>query len=612
MSFIPENLVDDIRNASDIVDVVSDYVTLRKRGTNHFGLCPFHPEKTPSFSVNGDKQIFRCFGCGAGGNVFTFVMREESVDFPEAARILAKRAGITIPEHEELDNNQLQEREALYYANELAQVFFHEQIFTEQGKIAREYLYNRDFTDDDVRAFGVGYAPDSWDALLLRAKEKRLDPEHLKNAGLLNEREKGGCYDRFRHRVMFPIINLSGKVVAFGGRRLTEEKESPKYVNSPETQVYHKSNILYGLFQAKEAIREHDRVIFVEGYTDVMRVSLAGQGNIVATSGTALTELQARLIRRYTKNATLLYDSDAAGSAATLRGADILVEQGVDVMVAEMEEGEDPDSFVQQHGIDALREKLAEATPLLDYKTRRVTAKTEPAEKTERLHSIINTLARIHDGIERQEKVRIYAEKLKMAEEVLWEEIARVRKLHQRRRKRPGARVEVRLQDERQKGFAEHSRAVEEEIIRIMLIYWEAIPFIFSFMELTDFYNDDFQLIATVIFQLYDNDVRPEPEEFVHYFTEPKIVEFVTQVVLLESQSAGVPEDYKKWAADCLAKLQIIMLDMRIAEVQQMMLEREKSGGDSSDLAEQWREMQSQRRRVDAANFLPEEPVAEA
>lgn len=606
MALISENLVEEIRMASDILDVVSDYVTLKKKGVNYFGLCPFHSEKTPSFSVNTEKQIFHCFGCSAGGNVFSFIMRHEGMTFPEAARILAKRAGIEIPEPEELDTRDVQEREALYYANELASNFYQEQLFNEIGREALAYLHERGFDDDGIREFGIGYAPSDWDAFLKCALKKQMREEILKKAGLLNQNDKGGFYDRFRHRVMFPIINLSGKVVAFGGRTLVDDKQTPKYVNSPETPIYHKSNILYGLYKARDTLRENSEVVFVEGYTDVMRLSLSGLKNVVATSGTALTELQARLVRRYTNKAVLLYDSDTAGAAATLRGADILVEQGVEVRVAEMAVGEDPDSFVRNYGIDALNEKLAEALPLLDFKANRVPGAESPIDKSEQMHSIINTLARIQDGIRRQESVRKYAEKLKIDEAILWDEIGRVRKLHLRRRQRPGNEIEVFLPEQAKKSFSARSKAVEEELIRIMLLHWDAIPFIFSFMELTDFYDDDFQLIATVLYQLYQSDARPEPEELIFYFTDSQVVEFITRIVIKEAAREGVSANYKKWAADCLAKLQCIMLDMRIEEVNEQIRERQQSDGDASELLERWQNLQNQRRRVKAENFLPQ------
>ena len=607
MPIIPENIIEEVRMASDIVDVVSDYVALKQKGRNFFGLCPFHPEKTPSFSVNPEKQIFHCFGCGTGGNVFTFIMKEEGVSFPEAVRILAKRAGISIPEPEETTDVNLQVREALYHINEMAMAFYEEQLFSPAGREALEYLHSRGFTDDGIRTFHLGYAPDSFDALLKHATARHFSPEKLEQAGLLNKRDDGGYYDRFRHRIMFPILNLSGKVIAFGGRRLSSDDTIPKYVNSPETPIYHKSNVLYGLFLARDAIREQDLAIFVEGYTDMMRLYLSGIRNVVATSGTALTPLQARLVRRYTKNVTLLYDSDTAGAAATLRGADVLVEQGLEVKVAELQEGEDPDSFVQKYGSDALREQLAKAIPLLDFKALRIPEAGGHLEKNERVQSLVQTLAKIQDGLKRQEMVHYYAEKMNLDEEVLWEEVRRLRKLYRLRRKQPDEQVQVLLPTEQKSSYAERSRPVEEELIRIMLLYWDAVPFVFSFMEVTDFYNEDFQIIAAVLFELYKNQIRPEPEELIHYFRDAHISEFISRVVLMPKEDReAVTKNYQRWAADCLAKLQRLMLELKIEDVQQQLKEREASGGDATELLEAWRNLQDQRQRIRPENFLPE------
>ena len=606
MSYIPEHLIEEVRMASDIVDVVSDYVTLKKRGRNFFGLCPFHVEKTPSFSVNPEKQIFHCFGCGTGGNVFVFIMKEEGVGFPEAVRILARRAGIEIPEQDFGDEQAQQEREALYYANELAMKFYHEQLFSPAGRPALDYLKARGFDEEGIRYFMLGYAPDSWDAFLKHATDNLVKPETLEQAGLLNRRNSGEYYDRFRHRLMFPIFNLSGKVIAFGGRRLTDDESVPKYLNSPETPIYHKSNVLYGLFQARDAIREQDRAIFVEGYTDVMRLYLSGIRNAVATSGTALTELQARLVRRYTKNVIMLYDSDLAGTAATLRGADVLVAQGLEVRIAELEPGEDPDSFVQKYGAEALQRKLDQAMPLLDFKAVRIPEAQSRMDRTERIQSLVATLARIQDGIRRQEMVHHYAEKMNLDEEVLWEEVRRVRKTYRLRRKRTEDAEPVFLPQNTRLTYAELSRPVEEELIRIMLIYWEAVPFIFSFMEVTDFYNEDFQIIAAVLFEFYKNEIRPDPEELIHYFRDAEISQFISRVVNREARGEGITPDYRRWAAECLAKLQQLMLDVKIEDIQQQLRDREKSGGDTTELMESWKNLQDQRRRIRPENFLPE------
>ena len=609
MAFIPEHLVEEVRQASEIVDVVSEYVTLKKRGQNYFGLCPFHAEKTGSFSVHPDKQIFHCFGCGAGGNVFTFIMKETGVSFPEAVRILARRAGIAIPEPDELDGGS-QEREALFYACEMAADFFVQRLWSPEGEKARAYLEQREFREKDIRDFGLGYAPAEWSALHDYALSKGMKADVLQKAGLLNKRDSGGFYDRFRDRLMFPIYNLSGKVIAFGGRKLDGDDSVPKYVNSPETDIYHKSNVLYGLFQARDHIRDAKVAVFVEGYTDVMRLVSEGFRNTVATSGTALTELQARLIRRYTDRVVMLYDSDTAGAAATMRGADVLVEQGVDVRVGELEEGEDPDSFLRKYGSDALQQRLAYALPLLDYKTRSLPHLRGKEAYAEKLHSLIATLSRIQDGVERQEKIHFYAEKMKIDEEMLWDEVRRLRKLQRSRRsgeqRRRDAGATSIMLPAGKSSYAEKSRVVEEELVRIMIQNHETVAFIRSFMQVTDFYHDSYRMIASLLYELDENNVRLEPEDLIHYFPDQEAGEFVSKVVLHEPRFEGIAQDDYRRAADCLAKLQRLMLETRIDELREQIRDREKSGGDSSELATELYELTMQRKQIKAENFIVE------
>ena len=257
---IPEHKVQEIREANDVFDLVSSYVTLKKKGRNYFGLCPFHQEKSPSFSVNPEKQIFHCFGCGVGGNVFTYMMRHEGMSFPEAVKFLAQRAGIPL-EFEEIDESASRANESLYYINEFAARFFKETLFASSGKAALQYLKARGFSQDDIETFGIGLAPSGWDGLINHAKKEGVEPEQLSRAGLILQKSGGGAYDRFRNRVMFTIWNLSGRVVAFGGRKLTEEDDSPKYVNSPETTIYEKGKLLYGLYQNRDALCFRDQAV---------------------------------------------------------------------------------------------------------------------------------------------------------------------------------------------------------------------------------------------------------------------------------------------------------------------------------------------------------------
>ncbi len=428
---IPDNKIDEIRTASDIVDVISTYVSLKKRGKNFLGLCPFHQEKTPSFNVSPEKQMYHCFGCGVGGNVFTFVMELEKVSFIEAVRTLADRAGIALPSEGSDDRGQTTENEALYHACRIAGLFFNENLTaTTEGKLTLEYFRHRGFTDDTIRSFGLGYSMPSWDALVRRGERDGLDFDVLEKAGLIMKRDDGsGFYDRFRGRAMFPIFSSTGRPIAFGARKMREDDPLGKYINSPETPIYNKSRVLYGLSLAKETIREKDYAIVVEGYADLISVFQAGIRNIVASSGTALTEEQVQLVGRYTRNITMVYDADSAGSKATIRGVDLIIENGLDVKVAELPQGDDPDSFVKKHGGAAFQKLLDDASSFLDFKigTFRAQGLLEtPEGNTQAVRSIVETIGKMRDELKRAFWMKRVSEKYGIYEPVLFRELEKI------------------------------------------------------------------------------------------------------------------------------------------------------------------------------------------
>ena len=427
---IPDSIIDDIRNASDIVEVVGQYVQLKKRGKNYTGLCPIHQEKTPSFSVSADKQMFYCFGCAKGGNVFTFVMEHDKVSFVEAARTLARRAGITVPEDTPEDSAQATENEKLYAACRIAAAFFSETLSSPEGKLALEYFKHRGVTPETITRFGLGYAPNAWDSLAKKCELEHRELEQFERAGLVLRREEGsGYYDRFRGRAIFPIYSPSGRVVGFGARKMREDDPLGKYINSPETPIYDKSRNLYGLFQAREAIRAAESAILVEGYADLISLSQAGIQQVVASSGTALTEEQIRLLGKYTRSVTLVYDADSAGSKATLRGVDLVIEGGLDVNVVQLPPGEDPDSFVRKEGGDAFRRLLGGAVSFLDFKAaffREQGLLDTPEGKTRAVRSIVETLARMKDELKRTFFLKSVAEKYDIYETVLFRELEKI------------------------------------------------------------------------------------------------------------------------------------------------------------------------------------------
>jgi DNA primase len=365
---IAEGTIREIRERTDIVEVVSTYVALKRSGHNHLGLCPFHGEKTPSFNVNSAKQIFHCFGCGVGGDVFSFIMRMEGLAFPEVVRKLGERVGIRI-EEETLSPAEVRRREELERLariNEVACDYYHQILLDgSDGAPGRQYLRKRGYDGEIARAFRLGFAPERWDGLAEHLTRKGFDAKEARELGLIRPGKEGrGDYDLFRNRLLFPIIDLGGKVAAFGGRVLDDRL--PKYLNSPESSLYHKGRMLYGLAQGREAMRKNDTAIVVEGYFDHLALHRAGFANAAATCGTALTEEHGRLLQRYAKKVLLLFDQDRAGRKATFRAMEVLLPLGLSVAVVPLDAGEDPDSFLRKADPEAFGERLNQARPVLE------------------------------------------------------------------------------------------------------------------------------------------------------------------------------------------------------------------------------------------------------
>jgi DNA primase len=368
MGRIPEEKIQEVRDRVDIVEVISSYLPLKRSGVNNQGLCPFHQEKTPSFNVNSSRQIFHCFGCGVGGNVFSFLMRMEGISFPDAVRRLGEKVGVEVEEEavSEDEIRRREERERLARINEEAGKFYHQLLLDDPaGAVGRRYLRQRGYEGETVRAFQMGFAPEGWETLANYLTEKKFSAENIRNTGLVRPGKQGrGDYDLFRNRLLFPIHDLQGNMVAFGGRVLDDSL--PKYINSPETAVYHKGKVLYGLYQARDAMRHSGTALVVEGYFDVLALHRAGFANAVATCGTALTPDHARLLKRYADKILLVFDEDAAGKQATFRAMDALLPVGLAVSVVSMPVGEDPDSLIKERGEEGFKVCLDEARPVLE------------------------------------------------------------------------------------------------------------------------------------------------------------------------------------------------------------------------------------------------------
>ncbi len=559
---IPADKIEQVRLASDIVEVVSRYLTLKKSGKNYFGICPFHKEKTPSFSVNVEKQIFHCFGCGEGGNVFNFVMRTENITFPESIRLLAKQAGIEIPEDEE-NLADYRHKEALFYANNLAKSFYlHNLISEKSAQKARDYLADRGIGPDLYEKYGIGYALDGWDNLIKHAKEKTVKTEVLFQAGLVLQNKEGGYYDRFRGRVTFAIHNTSGQVVGFGARRIINDN-SPKYINTPETDVYQKRQVLYNLHNAREAIRENDHVIIVEGYTDITGMAMKQFNNCVATSGTALTADHAALLHRYTKNATLLFDGDSAGASAAVRGAEILMENGMDINICLLPGGQDPDEYARNNDHQTIKTFLAKAQPYVDFRLdqfKNVDKGENAAQKSDLTRDLLMTYAKVTDPIKRAYMVKELSEKLKLEESILWNEIKKM----QRHVPKPITEQQAKAAPIKDPSFFSSKRgAAELGLMTSVFLFPELIPDIlknasldlFSHPEIHDFFH-----------HLETDKVESnnfDGTRYLSFIEDPYIARNLSQLLATDNQSDN-QKSVTQYAKDCIITIQLSIVDIEI------------------------------------------------
>ncbi len=426
---ILQKSIQEVIESAKVEDVVGDFVSLRNRGVNMLGLCPFHNEKTPSFTVSPQKNIYKCFGCGEAGNPISFVMAHEGLSFPEAIRYLAKKYSIELEETGNREEHQKERQliDSLYIVNEFALTYYQNQLMnTDLGKsIGLSYFKERGFREDTIEKFGLGYAPGGGDFFTKAALKKKYNTDFLKKVGLSNQYGK----DFFRGRVMFPIKNLSGKVVGFGGRILGNNKKTAKYMNTPETEIYNKSKVLYGIYYAKKSIRQNDECILVEGYTDVISLNQSGIENVVSSSGTSLTIGQIQLIKRYTPNVKILYDGDAAGIKAATRGLDLVLEQGLNVKVVQLPTGEDPDSYIQSVGTTKFKEYLEEsAQDFILFKTNLILKETanDPIKKANLIKDIVGSIARIPDPIKRSVYIRECSSLMDIGEQVLINETNKI------------------------------------------------------------------------------------------------------------------------------------------------------------------------------------------
>lgn len=478
---ISKQTIDQVFEAARVEEVIGDYVQLKKSGSNFKGLSPFTDERTPSFMVSPVKQIWKDFSSGKGGNVVAFLMEHEHFSYPEAIKHLAKRYGIEIEETQQTDEQKqaASERESLYLVSEHARDYFVDVLWnTQPGKaIGLTYFKERGFTDQTIKRFQLGYSPDQWEAYTSKALDDGYQMEFLSGTGLTIVKEEKR-FDRFKGRVMFPIRSLSGRVLGFGGRILTNDKKAAKYLNSPESLIYNKSKVLYGIYQAKQSIAREDVCYLVEGYTDVIQFNQRGVTNVVSSSGTALTPDQIRMIRRLTQNITLLFDGDAAGIRASLRGVDLILEEGMNVRICTFPEGEDPDSFARNHSLEELQDYLEEhTTDFINFKASLLAADTQndPIQKAETIRDMVQSISRIPDPIKQEVYLKSCSSIMEVSQEVLFSSLAQLLKKNERdaqrgkRKPRTEPMEVVPPTPAAQKVDAQYE--LEQKIIELLLLY---------------------------------------------------------------------------------------------------------------------------------------------
>ncbi len=466
---IPQSKIDEISSSLDIVDVISAYTPLRKAGKNFMGRCPFHEEKTPSFSVSQEKGVYHCFGCGKSGNMFTFVMDTEKATFFEAVKMLADKANVTIEYKNEPYDPDRNKIELHYEINMIAGRFYYDNLLSRDGAYAKEYLNNRGLKEDTITKFGIGYSLREKDALY-RTMENDFTTDDLINAGVILALGANEIRDRFRGRLMFPIFNESGKVVGFGGRRMYDENsDEAKYINSPETKIYNKSKTLYGLNFAKGPIKVKGFAILVEGYMDLISLYQDGIENVVASSGTSLTQLHAKILNRYTKEVVVVFDSDLAGQNASRRAIELLIENDISVSVLELPYGDDPDTFIKKNGLEGFERMLNNRLSVIDYIAERYETEgrmNSPEGKTDFVREIIGLIAKMRDPIKRDFYIKGISEKFSIYESIIRKELDAVLKLKTRGLTRePYAEKRTALVKEKSAKFS----AVELVLIRLLI-----------------------------------------------------------------------------------------------------------------------------------------------
>ncbi len=567
---IPEEIIEEIRLSNDIVEVVSEYVRLEQKGRLYFGLCPFHKEKTPSFSVTPSMQIFKCFGCGKGGNVIHFISAIENLDFIEAVKFLADRAKIQIPEGDDKkEKDRARLRSKILQINREAARFFFDMLHSQAGNRALRYLAERGIEEKTIRRFGLGYSPPEWDALYNHLREKGYDPEIIAKSGLILPGKKGGYYDRFRDRIIFPIFDVRSNIIGFGGRVL--DSSLPKYINSPETEAYQKGRNLYALNFAKNSSQKS--VLVVEGYMDVISLHQGGIINAVASLGTALTENQGRLLKKYFDEIIICYDSDTAGKSATIRGLDLLSELGCNVRVMTIPEGKDPDDFIRNNGTEAFLKLMDRADSLIEYKVKLLKNEIDTTTiegKVAFIGKIADLLARVGNRVQMEMYIKKLSAEYEVSEEAVYSEI--LKRLDSGNRMKPVLQVP---KEERAlhaggqtTGVSGEDRLLELERILVCLLCIDnnIYKHIKDIIRMPGFFSDETAPLAQKAAERIEEGRGLVPAELLNFLDGKNAAAFSE---ILEKECNF--EDNLKAAMDIIKKMEIIKLDKRKQEILKML-----------------------------------------
>ena len=628
---ISKNTIDHVFEAARVEEVIGDFVRLKKSGSNFKGLSPFSDERTPSFMVSPVKQIWKDFSSGKGGNVVAFLMEHEHFSYPEAIRYLARKYNVEIEETEQNQGQkeQANERESMYLVSEFAADYFqHNLLETSLGQaIGLSYFRERGFDDQTIKKFRLGYCLDQWNAFTSEALAKGYQLEFLEKTGLTIVKEDRS-FDRFKGRVMFPIQSMSGRVLGFGGRILTNDKKAAKYLNSPESEIYHKSQVLYGIYQAKQAIAREDNCLLVEGYTDVIQLSQSGLENVVSSSGTALTPEQIRLISRLTRNITVLFDSDAAGQRASLRGIDLILEQGMNVRICAFPEGEDPDSFAASHTEEEIRLYLREKSQdFIAYKASLLMeeAQHDPVKKASLIRDIVGSISKIPDLIQQEVYVQETSRIMDISEEVLFSSLAQLAGKPEKKRQPKTQQFEVVRDEQEPRKRISELYVLEKSIITLLLLYggveeefedllvkvdakgelelepeWQtALVYEKIFLDLQEdevaFTNENFREIYQKAMERYQREETLNLETFVNELSEENAAE-VSGILMDEEQY--ILHDWERkdifvkdkkaelgrLVSETILSLRRYLVNQKINELSGQM--KEASPGDSQDALE--------------------------